>query len=299
MNIRRYLPSKQFSIFIGTALLIGVIVFVLIRIIHTRSSVSQRIQNIATREMIEEMDTDNDGVKDWEEALWGLDRNNPDTNNDGILDGQEVVMRRESLRSSEHFVDVLEEPKTETEKLARQILTIALNINQESGGQLTETQIMSIAQSLLTVTKSEGVEFYTIHDLTTSSTKSARSYFEEMSRELAYLDSIPTNELIILEQAISTNRKKFLDDLGPIIEAYANAPEKIIKKEVPTQIAQAHLNYMNALTQKAIALISIAQYFDDPIIAVRGVQEYQLADKKLAESTIQIQEYLRNNGIVR
>ena len=299
MGIRQYLPSKQFSKFLGITLLIGVIVFVVLKIIQDRSSVRQQIQNIATRELIEQLDTDNDGLKDWEEALWGLDRNNPDTNGDGVLDGQEVEKRREELRMSEDFVDVSEEPKTETEKIARQILTVAMNINQETGGQLTEQQIMSIAESIFATTNSEGINFYTIEDLKINPTKSAQSYFNEMSQALAFLDSLPTNELLILEHAISTNRKQILEDLDPIIEAYASVPEKILSKEVPTQIAEAHLNYLNAITQKAIALISMTQYFDDPIIAVRGIQEYEIADQKIQESTVQIQQYLLNNGIVR
>lgn len=35
-------------------------------------------------------DTDNDGLKDWEEVLWGTDPNNPDSDSDGMNDGDEV-----------------------------------------------------------------------------------------------------------------------------------------------------------------------------------------------------------------
>jgi len=35
-------------------------------------------------------DTDNDGLKDWQEDLYKTDPNNPDTDNDGYLDGEEV-----------------------------------------------------------------------------------------------------------------------------------------------------------------------------------------------------------------
>ena len=36
-------------------------------------------------------DTDNDGLKDWEEELYKTDLRNPDTDNDGFLDGEEVT----------------------------------------------------------------------------------------------------------------------------------------------------------------------------------------------------------------
>ena len=39
-------------------------------------------------------DTDQDGLKDWEEVLWKTDPNNPDTDGDGVNDGDEVVQGR-------------------------------------------------------------------------------------------------------------------------------------------------------------------------------------------------------------
>ncbi len=46
------------------------------------------------------IDTDGDGVRDWEEALLGLDPDNPDTNGDGISDGEEVATTRQAFQDS-------------------------------------------------------------------------------------------------------------------------------------------------------------------------------------------------------
>ncbi len=299
MNIRPYLPSKKFSKFIGIALLTGAIIFAVLKIIDSKTRMSQKIQNIATREVVEELDSDNDGVKDWEEALWGMDFKNPDTNGDGILDGQEVEKRRNELRASDEFIDVEEVPDTETERIARQLLTMALNVNQVSGGQINKQEIANLAEGFVQSVQPNMVSMYSLGDLKISVNKSAQEYYDEMSKELAYLDTIPTDELKILELAISTNRKSKLDELDPIIEAYANAPEKVLKKEIPSQVAEYHLDYLNALTQKAIAIVSMTQYFDDPVIALRGVQEYGIADDNLIKASQNIQNYLQKNGIVR
>ncbi|MFT5179911.1 MAG: hypothetical protein ACI8V7_000457, partial [Candidatus Paceibacteria bacterium] len=40
-------------------------------------------------------DTDEDGLYDWEEDLWGSDINKPDTDNDGTNDGDEISERRD------------------------------------------------------------------------------------------------------------------------------------------------------------------------------------------------------------
>ena len=44
-------------------------------------------------------DVDADGLKDWEEALWGTDSNNPDTDGDGTKDGEEVKLDRNPLKA--------------------------------------------------------------------------------------------------------------------------------------------------------------------------------------------------------
>ena len=38
----------------------------------------------------QDVDTDHDGLPDWEEAVYGTDPNNPDTDGDGVSDGEEV-----------------------------------------------------------------------------------------------------------------------------------------------------------------------------------------------------------------
>jgi hypothetical protein len=299
MNIKSYLPSKQFSKFLGIALAIGICIFLILRFVDIKTSTRQKIQNIATREIVEEIDTDNDGLKDWEEALWGMDFENADTDDDGILDGQEVEKIREEMKNSDEYVEVDAVPETETEKIARQLLTVALNINQTSGGTLTKEQINSLAEGFMSSTKPTVISLYSMSDLNISTTKTAQSYYEEMSEELSYLESIPANELIILEHAISTKREKKLDDLEPIIDAYSKVGEKVLDNEIPTQVAAYHLDYINAITYKAITIVSMAQYFKDPIIAVRGVEEYRIADQKQQEASNKINQYLTLNGVVR
>jgi len=45
-----------------------------------------------------QLDSDNDGLKDWEEKLWGTDPNNPDTDGDGVKDGEELKQGRDPLK---------------------------------------------------------------------------------------------------------------------------------------------------------------------------------------------------------
>ena len=71
-------------IILAIALIIGGLVFVL--------KYSNKESLLGTKTKYEEnlKDSDNDGLKDWEEELYKTDLHNPDTDGDGYLDGEEV-----------------------------------------------------------------------------------------------------------------------------------------------------------------------------------------------------------------
>jgi hypothetical protein len=52
----------------------------------------------STQDQTTSLDTDSDGLKDWEEALWGTDPKNPDTDEDGTPDGEEVAVGRNPMK---------------------------------------------------------------------------------------------------------------------------------------------------------------------------------------------------------
>ncbi len=54
------------------------------------------------------LDTDGDGLLDWEEALWGTDPKNKDTDRDGTSDGEEVALHRNPKKAGP--MDSLETP---------------------------------------------------------------------------------------------------------------------------------------------------------------------------------------------
>jgi len=206
--MKKYLPSKEFLKFFGIAVGIGLVVFLSLHFLSNKKRVSQEIQSIATRQIIEELDTDNDGVKDWEEGLWGMDLNNPDSDDDGILDGQEVEMRKEEIKSSGDFVEVLEEPKTETERFARQITTVVLNMNQVNGGQIDEKQMAEVVAGFVEGIQPEMVKQYENKDLNISTTQTAEQYYNEMSEAIGDLSDVHGTEFAIVERAVTLKNKK-------------------------------------------------------------------------------------------
>ncbi len=97
-------------------------------------------------------DSDNDGLKDWEESLWGTNPNNPDTDGDGTPDGQEVKQGRNPLLASKNGKnDKLENQKLKetdsllpaelpsfTDLLSQQFFGDYLFLREKDGGQISQ-----------------------------------------------------------------------------------------------------------------------------------------------------------------
>ena len=81
-------------------------------------------------ETISRQDSDNDGLPDWEEALWKTDSHNPDTDSDGTLDGEEVKLGRNPTKKGPG--DVLEK------SIVRPVDTATRGFDQQS---LNETDV--------------------------------------------------------------------------------------------------------------------------------------------------------------
>ncbi len=74
------------TIIIGIILLIGGVIFVY-KYSDEETLLGKKVSKTVSESFI---DSDNDGLRDWEEELFGTDPHNPDTDSDGYLDGEEV-----------------------------------------------------------------------------------------------------------------------------------------------------------------------------------------------------------------
>jgi hypothetical protein len=91
-----YLPSKKFQKRAG----IGLGVLALILTAGTLFNLDSNSTDDETAPLaFSKTDSDQDGLRDWEERIWGSDPFNPDSDNDGILDGLEVEDGRDPLKT--------------------------------------------------------------------------------------------------------------------------------------------------------------------------------------------------------
>src|SRR3989344_6722884 len=83
----KYLPSKKFATIISTIFVLGIAVFVIFSSFSKKESffssgiknnTALKVENQTINDLIGQ-DSDSDGISDWEEALWGTNKNRAQT----------------------------------------------------------------------------------------------------------------------------------------------------------------------------------------------------------------------------
>jgi len=121
-NIKQYLPSKKFQKVVGITLALALVFFLVSFLISRKEEYSKKVGLGVSNKTISELidtDTDGDGVPDWEEKLWGTDKNNKYTF-DGENDYTYIENKKKTLN-----LEVGENNKvlTETDQFAREFFT--------------------------------------------------------------------------------------------------------------------------------------------------------------------------------
>ena len=99
------------------------------------------------------IDSDNDGLKDWEETLWKLDPHKADSNGDGVLDVEEVQKRIKEIDTNALKNDTGDitgnqyTKDTETDIISKKLFAEYINLKQS--GNFNENSINDTANRLV------------------------------------------------------------------------------------------------------------------------------------------------------
>jgi hypothetical protein len=228
-------------------------------------------------------DTDKDGVLDWEEPLWGLDPTKKETT-PGIPDSTVASKLKANQGSVEQGESSLNtENLTETDKFSRELFSTVTSLNQS--GAMDQATADQITDSLMEKMKNSTTKkVFTLSDIKTTSDNSVTAIKK-------YVDLVNTldNNLIkkypakgtvaeILQRFVIDENNvdvTVLKDLDPNIKQAQEGISEMLKISVPSDLAQIHLDLINA-TERVMENLSDFQLFEtDPIVAMSGMSKYQ------------------------
>ena len=127
---------------------------------------------------VTDRDTDGDGIRDWEEYLWGLNSEKKDSDENGVPDNTELEKKKLALKDMSDNPDATT-PATFTDNFSKEFF-VAFAALKESGN-LTETNINNISKkSLEALTQIKIEDKYTNKNLLVSdSTEQSQTIYKK------------------------------------------------------------------------------------------------------------------------
>ncbi|MEK7575908.1 MAG: hypothetical protein AAB491_02370, partial [Patescibacteria group bacterium] len=243
-------------------------------------------------------DTDNDGLKDWEEVLWKTNPDNPDTDGDGVIDGDEIKQNRNPTVAGPNDSLDLKLPSGKIsagkennnliqEEMSRSFYEYIKLKEEAGGGKLSESTQEELTNNFLDIFEEEIIDKYKESDVKISNddTKEAiKKYGNELGSTVDKY-RIQENEIEIFQRIIqemkeentpNDQRANTLSKLGSIADLYSSAAKDMLKISIPASFKKEHLDLMNNFENLAVSLKDMQMAYDDPIVTLRGLYNYYI-----------------------
>lgn len=297
--MQKYLPSKQFVRTILIALVLGSLVFFVGKILKKKtvwqSKSGEESVKLSKEDDFFSQDTDEDGLYDWEEALWSTNPALKDTDGDGVDDKKFVENKRKEIDVDETYKP---DPNNETEVFAKQFFTTASVLNQ--GGSFNQETIDQFSKGV-----GQSISNFTIKDkYTLTSLKlsgiSAEKYYENFK---TLYNSLPHKDIRELENIAlliqNPEDTKALENIANINLMYSKLEEGLLVMEVPYNASGGHLFLLNNINKVALVILESRNIDYDPLKVTTYLSKYEEYTENVSSALTTLASYFTQNGIIQ
>ena len=263
-----------------------------------QKSISQLASLAATQ-----IDSDKDGLTDWEESIYGTDSKKSDSDGDGYLDGEEVVSSRDPLKKGPDDL-IVSSPKNKIEEMtATQKFTELAVANYLTAFQTKNPaefkpeeidKILkdsigndpSVSAKFNEVLKSE-LYYFVPSNLDTEikfakndTEKEQKIYFGNITKLLKeFYDTEPKNDFFqTINQSMATKNYSKMDEFAAFYQKmYASAKNIAVPKSLTTN----HENLMSYFYKMQKISEAIKIYETDPLKTLLALNELTNLTQKL------------------
>ncbi len=254
------------------------------------------------------LDSDNDGLKDWEETLWNTDPNLPDSDNDGMSDGEEVSLGtapngeessslvNEIMATSSEFVASASSPLTPTDQFSRLFFKhfIESQNTQDPSGRFSDPREIEILIAEADTIRNKPPK-YTRSDILIVpdvTPKELRVYGNAVSHAYAiHTKPGAEAEFVVLNRALVTNNKADFAKLADAADMYWNGAQELLKLPAPESLAGFQLAIINSTVGLSYAIRDLSVMPDDPLRGVLGLRSYYERFQSLVSSISAMSRY--------
>jgi hypothetical protein len=275
----------------------------------------QAVNAASTDELLKQYaakDSDNDGLLDWEEALYGTNPQDAHsvsktkTDGDAVAQGLVKPKFESAAASTTPTIDTSTLPgitpgeNTLTTEFARTLFTQYLE--NRGPTQPTPDEISTFVQNQVSkfIATHHAPDVFAAKQVTVSGTgpSAMRTYASAVERAFAaHTIATSKSELDYFTEAENKNdlaSLKKVKDIGVAYTAIANA---YIKIPVPQEAAAAHLHVANALAHLGITISNMGALDTDPLRAMLGLGGYQTDGPAFLKALAEINQFFVNENV--
>ena len=258
-------------------------------------------------EEIKELDTDEGGLKDWEEVLLGTDSKKADTDGDGTPDGKEVSLNRNPLvkgpkdTAATNSTSIKREDLSPTDLFARDFFARYMELKQAGLSEDKYSQQELIGQVLKSGVVIGIPKTYSKKDISviTATEKDAVKKYGNNIGGIFKRNSNPAfrNEVFIAKESLEKEDPEILKELDPIINSYKKIINELLKVYTPESLSNTHLELINNMSSLLFSAEYMKKIDTDALSGLQGITRYVDTVKALSANFNSIKNSFDISGI--
>jgi ABC-type antimicrobial peptide transport system permease subunit len=247
--------------------------------------------SLSERPYIEETDSDNDGLPDWQEALLGTDPNNPDSDGNGISDALEpkvsiATVLNEESGSAQTLADTIGNSLVGEYLYLKETDTYTPTAGERLGNNLA--QKISFNTEFSPFIKDDMVI------VNNTSKEAVESHRKALQKALDPFLDLTGAEVAIYAQFVAIGDRTALIELSKRALVYERAAKEILKIPAPVDVAETHLEVANALSFFSVVLNNMVAKADDPIASLALLRTYNQSEQYVQTTFNVLSVYYRS-----
>lgn len=267
---------------------------------NRKAPVSDDTRVVIEPEIVEKVvtpyiDSDGDGLQDWEETLWGTDPFLADSDGDGISDTAEVLEQQGNLELTIDNVSsrVPDAPLTETDKFARDLYASISSI--DTLGIFDDPNTALYQGTVTKLLEFIPADTFSVADIqtVTPSVETVTLYYNQTGA--IFNNNITNSEIIQQINIYLTNDTLTTDEANLFVSQEAlrlrNVAGTLALLSVPENIVAVHVGILNQSLRLAFILEYLLDTTSDPIVSYSALASYQPTVDQLFQDYYQLGAY--------